>query len=115
MQARRSPRSPPTCGPCLDPSTSAAHRSVGSEISKEKIGKYHASLLRTGDDKLLLLDDSGHLMLLDPNAKEYKEVARSKVAGETWAHPALSDGKLTLTNASGAVNNKIDYIEITPA
>ena len=27
----------------------------------------------------------------------------------------VSDGKLTLTNASGSVNNKIDYITITPA
>jgi len=27
---------------------------------------------------------------------------------------AVNDGKLTLTNASGSVNNKIDYIEITP-
>ena len=26
----------------------------------------------------------------------------------------VPDGKLTLTNASGSVNNKIDYIEITP-
>jgi hypothetical protein len=27
---------------------------------------------------------------------------------------SVSDGKLTVTNASGAVNNKINYIEITP-
>lgn len=26
----------------------------------------------------------------------------------------VTDGKLTLTNATGAVNNKIDYIEVTP-
>jgi outer membrane protein assembly factor BamB len=62
--------------------------------TKEKIGKYHASLIRIGDDKLLLLDDSGNLALLEPNAKEYKELARSKVCGETWAHPALANGRL---------------------
>jgi len=61
---------------------------------KEKVGKYHAALIRTGDDKLLLHDDSGNLMLLEPNAKEYKELARSKICGPTWAHPALADGRL---------------------
>ena len=62
--------------------------------SKPKVGKYHASLMRTGDDKLLMLDDSGNLILLDPSPKEYQELARSQICGETWAHPALSDGKL---------------------
>jgi outer membrane protein assembly factor BamB len=62
--------------------------------SKTPVGEYHASLLRTGDDKLLFLDDSGNLMLLEPNTKEYKELARAKVCGKTWAHPALADGRL---------------------
>ena len=68
------------------------------EIAWEKadVGKYHAALVKTGDGKLLLLDDGGSLMLLEPNAKDYKELARAKVCGETWAHPALSDGKLYL-------------------
>jgi outer membrane protein assembly factor BamB len=68
---------------------------TGKELwTKPKIGRYHAALLRTGDDKLLLLDDGGNLVLLDPNPKEYRELARAKVCGETWAHPALSDGRL---------------------
>jgi outer membrane protein assembly factor BamB len=61
---------------------------------KEKVGKYHAALLRTIDGKLLMLDDFGHLTLIDPDPKEYKELARSKVCGPTWAHPALSDGRV---------------------
>jgi outer membrane protein assembly factor BamB len=62
---------------------------------KAKIGTYHASLMRTGDDKLLLLTDGGELALLEPNAKEYRELARSKVSGpQTWAHPALANGLL---------------------
>jgi outer membrane protein assembly factor BamB len=60
--------------------------------SKEKIGKYHAAIIRTADSKLLVLDDAGNLILLEPNAKEYKELARAKVCGNTWAHPALSNG-----------------------
>ncbi len=63
---------------------------------KANVGKYHAALVRTGDGKLLFLDDGGNLMLLEPSEKEYKELARAKVCGETWAHPALSDGKLYL-------------------
>jgi outer membrane protein assembly factor BamB len=62
--------------------------------SKTPVGEYHASLLRTGDDRLLFLDDAGHLMLLEPNVKEYKELARAKVCDKTWAHPALADGRL---------------------
>jgi outer membrane protein assembly factor BamB len=62
---------------------------------KAKIGKYHASLMRTGDGRLLLLTDGGDLALLDPDPTGYKELARSKVSGpDTWAHPALSDGRL---------------------
>jgi outer membrane protein assembly factor BamB len=61
---------------------------------RPKVGKYHASLLRTGDDKLLLLEEAGQLVLLDPSPKQYRELARAKVCGDTWAHPALADGQL---------------------
>jgi outer membrane protein assembly factor BamB len=61
---------------------------------RPRVGKYHATLLRTGNNKLLLLDDGGHLTLLEPNTREYQELARSRVCGETWAHPALADGRL---------------------
>jgi outer membrane protein assembly factor BamB len=72
----------------------------GKELwQKAKVGKYHASLTRTGDDKLLMLDDGGNLILLDPDPKEYHELARSKVCGETWAHPALSGGRLYVRDA----------------
>lgn len=62
--------------------------------TRPKVGRYHASLLRTGDNKLLLLEDTGSLVLIDPSPQEYRELARSKVCGETWAHPALADGRL---------------------
>ncbi len=64
--------------------------------SKPKVGDYHASLLRTGDNKLLLLEEKGDLVLLDPDPKEYRELARSKVCGHTWAHAALANGRLYL-------------------
>ncbi|HXG10364.1 MAG TPA: PQQ-binding-like beta-propeller repeat protein [Gemmataceae bacterium] len=68
---------------------------TGEELwNRPKVGRYHASLLRTGDDKLLMLDDNGNLVLLDPDPKEYRELARARVCGPTWAHPALADGRL---------------------
>ncbi|MBI3857117.1 MAG: PQQ-like beta-propeller repeat protein [Planctomycetes bacterium] len=83
------------------PPPSAALRCVETSTgkilwSKEGIGQYHAALLRLGDGKLLMLDDGGNLSLLDPDPKEYKELARSKVCGGTWAHPALTGGRLYL-------------------
>jgi outer membrane protein assembly factor BamB len=58
------------------------------------VGKYHASLLRTGDNKLLLLEEAGNLVLLDPDPREYRELARARICDETWAHPALANGRL---------------------
>jgi outer membrane protein assembly factor BamB len=62
--------------------------------SRKNVGKYNASLLRTGDNKLLMHSDSGELTLIDPDPKEYRELCKSKICGETWAHPALANGRL---------------------
>lgn len=62
--------------------------------TKENVGAYHASLLRTGDGKLLMLEEKGDLVLLDPSRTEYRELARSKICGNTWAHPSLANGRL---------------------
>ena len=43
---------------------------------KEKVGKFHAALLRTGDDKLLMLDDYGNLSLIEPNARGANEIRK---------------------------------------
>jgi len=68
---------------------------TGKELwKKPSVGKYHAALLRTGDNKLLSLDDFGFLSLLDPDPKEYKMLCKVKVCGATWAHPALADGRV---------------------
>jgi hypothetical protein len=66
---------------------------------KKNVGKYHAAILRcgpAGKEKLLMLDDEGYLTLFEPDPKEFKELARGKVCGKTWAHPALVDGRLYL-------------------
>jgi outer membrane protein assembly factor BamB len=62
--------------------------------TKPKVGKFHAALIRTGDNKLLMHSDTGDLTMIDPDQKEYRELCRAKVCGETWAHPALANGRL---------------------
>ncbi len=48
--------------------------------TRPKVGTYHATLVRTGNDKLLLVEEAGNLVLLDPNPKEYRELARARFA-----------------------------------
>ena len=74
---------------------------TGKELwNKPKVGKYHAALLKLADGNLLMHDDvSGDLRLLAPNLKEYQELAKSKACGQTWAHPAIADGKIYVRDA----------------
>jgi len=76
--------------------------------TKEKVGKYHAALVRTADEKLLMLDDAGNLILLQPDATAYKELCRAKVCGETWAHPAVSDGRVFVRDNKELVALKLN-------
>src|SRR5262249_49382920 len=54
---------PATAISCLEAKT-------GKELwKKEKVGYFHAGLIRTGDGKLLVLNDAGVLTLLEVNDK----------------------------------------------
>jgi outer membrane protein assembly factor BamB len=64
--------------------------------SKEKAGYFHAGLIRTGDNKVLALNDSGVLTLLEVNASGAKELSRCKVCGGTLVTPALAGGRLVV-------------------
>jgi CubicO group peptidase (beta-lactamase class C family) len=61
--------------------------------TRKDVGKYHATVM-LAKDQLLLLEEEGNLALVEPSPQGYKELARAKVCGHTWAHPALSDGRL---------------------
>jgi outer membrane protein assembly factor BamB len=61
---------------------------------KEGVGYFHFGMIRTGNDKLLLLDDAGNLKLLDATAKEYRELCSAKICDGTLVTPALADGRL---------------------
>jgi outer membrane protein assembly factor BamB len=73
---------------------------TGKELWKKMgVGTYHASLLRTGDNKLLMLEEDGDLVLVDPDPKGYRELARAKICGSTWVHPAVANGRLYIRDA----------------
>ena len=74
---------------------------------KPNLGKYHAAIIRTGDDKLLMLDDTGRLTLIQPSAKGFEPLAEAKVCGPTWAHPALSNGRLFLRDEKELIALKL--------
>jgi outer membrane protein assembly factor BamB len=78
---------------------------TGKEMwKKEKVGFFHAGLLRTGNDRLLLLDDAGNLRLLAHDAKKYHELAEAKsICGATFANPALANGSLYMRDRSAVL------------
>jgi outer membrane protein assembly factor BamB len=83
----------------LKPVPSAALRCIelksGKELwTQEKVGYFHAGVIRTGDGKLLILDDGGNLKLVEANPKEYKELCKSKVCGGTLINPVLANGRV---------------------
>lgn len=48
------------------------------------------------DRNILMLNDSGQLILFAADPKEYKEISRVQVCGFNWCNPAFADGKLYL-------------------
>lgn len=83
----------------VDPLPRADVRCIDAESGKEfwkqeGLGYFHAGLIATGDDKLLVLDDKGTLILADAGKSGFNELCRSKVCAGTFANPVLSDGKL---------------------
>jgi outer membrane protein assembly factor BamB len=77
--------------------------------SKGGVGKYHACLVRTGNDKLLMMEETGSLVLQDPSPEKYQELSRQKICGETWAHPAVANGRLYIRD-----DKELICVELTP-
>ena len=55
--------------------------------------KAHAAFLVMGD-KILILTDSGQLVLIAADPVECKEISRAQVCAMNWCNPAYADGKL---------------------
>lgn len=81
---------------------------TGKELwKKANVGPYHATLIRTGDNKLLMLEEEGDLVLVDPDPKAYRELARGKICGSTWAHPAIANGRLYIRDAKELIGVQV--------
>jgi outer membrane protein assembly factor BamB len=76
---------------------------TGKELWKKEVGYFHASVVRTGDSKLLVLSDSGVLTLWEFDAKGATELARAKVCGGTLVNPALAGGRLYVRDGKEVV------------
>jgi len=70
---------------------------------KEGVGYFHFGVVRTGNDRLLILDDAGNLKLIDATANEYREVCAAKVCEGNLVTPAISDGRLYARDDQGVV------------
>ena len=47
-------------------------------------------------DKILILTDSGQLVLIPADPAECREISRAQVCAMNWCNPAYADGRLYL-------------------
>jgi outer membrane protein assembly factor BamB len=67
----------------------------GSELwRKDNLGYFHFAVLATANDRLLILDDAGNLILAHVTRKGFEQLAKSRVCRGTFNSPALSNGRL---------------------
>ena len=78
---------------------------------KDKVGKYHASLIRTGDDKLLMLEENGALVLVQPDPKEYRaRLAEQEDAQlDAWVAELMRD----VAKRRGVFKVLADFAQVT--
>ncbi len=67
-----------------------------------KAGRYgHGQVLLLADQKLLLIvSETGELVLVPANAERHEELVRFQtISGKTWNHPIMAHGRLYVRNA----------------
>jgi outer membrane protein assembly factor BamB len=76
--------------------------STGKELWRRPgAGYFHFGLIRTGNGRLLLLDDAGNLKLIDASGAEYRELCATKVCSGNLVTPAFADGKIYARDDQG--------------
>jgi hypothetical protein len=56
----------------------------------------------TGDDKLIVLGETGDLIVVEATPSGYRELSRKKVLGDRcWVQPALANGVIYCRNNAG--------------
>jgi len=82
---------------CIDPKTGQTFwEKTGLVVTSGD--RAEAAFLVMGKN-ILMLNDSGELVLFAADPKEYREISRVQVCGNTWCNPAYVDGKLYLRDA----------------
>ena len=76
---------------CVDAATGKACWSQPGFTAQAR--REYSSTIAVGG-KLLVLAETGTLVLLSANPEQYVELGRAQVCGNTWCHPAFADGKL---------------------
>lgn len=70
---------------------------------KWKDGRYGYGQLLLVENLLLILAESGDLVLVEANPKEFREVSRIRaLKGKSWSHPAIGNGLLLVRNGREA-------------
>lgn len=66
-----------------------------------KGGRYGYGQVLLADGHLILLTETGDLVLLEATPSEHRELARfSALSGKTWNNPALANGRLLVRNTT---------------
>lgn len=70
---------------------------------KWKDGRYGYGQLLLVENLLLILAESGDLILVEANPEEFREVSRIRaLKGKSWSHPAIGNGLLLVRNGRQA-------------
>lgn len=77
---------------CLDVRTGAR---------RWKAGRYGYGQLILGGDRIIVITESGDLVLVEATPAEHRELARfSALSGKTWNNPAMESGRLLVRNTT---------------
>jgi outer membrane protein assembly factor BamB len=74
---------------------------VNTGERKWKGGRYGYGQLLLAGNHLIVLTESGDVVLVEATPQRHKELASfSAISGKTWNHPAISDGRLFVRNTT---------------
>jgi outer membrane protein assembly factor BamB len=74
---------------------------VSNGERKWKGGRYGYGQVLLASGNLIVMSDSGELVLVRANPDQHSEVARFQaIAGKTWNYPAIANGRLLVRNAN---------------
>lgn len=72
---------------CVDAATGAM------KWKQAGFGEQYSSSIAAGD-RVIITTDFGEVIVIKANPNKYEELGRAQLAGKSWSHPALADGKL---------------------